>query len=50
MRVIPNAMTAWGEVLVTSFCESPAQAREVTDAVIQAAPVASAEKPRTCCM
>src|ERR1700744_2241211 len=50
IRVMPMAMTALGEVRVTNFWERLAQAREVTDAVIQAAPVASAENPRTCCM
>jgi hypothetical protein len=43
-------MTALGEVLVTIFWERPAKAKEVTDAAIQAAPVARAEKPSTCCM
>ncbi len=32
-------MTALAEVRVTIFWERPAKAREVTDAVIQAAPV-----------
>ena len=50
MRVMPTAITALGEVFVTIRWERPAKAREVTDAVIQAAPVARAEKPSTCCM
>ena len=50
MRVMPTAMTALAEVRGTSFWERPPKASEVTDAVIQAAPVARAEKPSTCCM
>ena len=50
MRAMPKAMTALGEVRVTIFWDRPAKAREVTDAVIQAAPVARAENPSTCCM
>ena len=50
MSAMPKAMTILGEVLVTIRWDRPAQAREVTDAVIQAAPVARAEKPSTCCM
>ena len=38
IRAIPTAMTALGEVRVTSFWERPAKASEVTDAVIQASP------------
>ena len=47
---MPMTMTNRGEVLVTSRWDRPAQASEVTEATIQAAPVASAEKPSTCCM
>jgi len=50
MSAMPKAMTSLGEVLVTSRWDRPAQASEVTDAIIQAAPVARAEKPSTCCM
>src|SRR6202050_5570470 len=50
IRAMPTAMTARGEVLVTIFWERPEQARDVTEAVIQAAPVASAENLSTCCM
>ena len=39
MRAMPKAMTALGEVRVTIFWGRPAKAREVTDAVVQAAPV-----------
>ena len=45
MSAMPIAMTSLGEVLVTSRWDRPAQASDVTNAVIQAAPVARAEKP-----
>lgn len=45
IRVMPAAMAALGEVLVTSFWDRPAQASEVTEAVIQAAPVATDMQP-----
>ena len=50
MRVMPKAMAALGEVFVTIRWERPAKVMDVTDAVIQAAPAARAEKPSTCCM
>ena len=52
MSAMPKVMTSFGEVLVTSRWERPVRASdsEVTDAVIQAAPVARAEKRSTCCM
>jgi hypothetical protein len=50
MSAMPAAMTSLGEVLVTSRWDRFAQASEVTDAVIQAAPVARAENLSTCCM
>src|ERR1700753_3230252 len=50
IRVMPAAMTALGDVRVTIFWDRLAKAREVTDAIIQAAPVASAENQRTRCM
>jgi hypothetical protein len=45
MRAIPKAMTALAEVRVTIFWERPANAREVTDAVIQAPPGRQSGKP-----
>jgi hypothetical protein len=50
MSVMPTIMTSRGEVRVTSRWDRPAQASEVTEAVIHAAPVARAENPSTCCM
>jgi hypothetical protein len=50
MSPIPSAMTALAEVLVTSICDRPAKATEVSEAVSQATPVFRAEYPSTCCM
>ena len=43
MSAMPKTMTILAEVLVTSICESPAQATEVSDAANQATPVLRAE-------
>jgi hypothetical protein len=50
IRIIPAAMTSLAEARVTSICDSPASAAEMTDAASQANPVISAEYPSTCCM
>jgi hypothetical protein len=43
-------MTSLAEARVTSICDSPASATEMTDAASQANPVVSAEYPSTYCM
>ena len=50
MSAMPTAITSLAEVLVTSICERPANATEVTEAASHASPVVRAEYPSTCCM
>ena len=50
IRTIPKAITLFADTRVTSACDNPANATEVSDAASHASPVWSALYPRICCM
>src|ERR1700730_13985804 len=49
IMAMPAAITSLAEPRVTSACDRPAKATEVSDAASQARPAFSAEYPSTCC-
>ena len=50
ISTMPIAITFFAEPRVTSSCDKPANATEVSEVASHASPVFSAEYPSTCCM
>ena len=50
IMAMPAAITSLAKPRVTSACDRPAKATEVSDVASQASPAFSAEYPSTCCM